>query len=367
MSATPVASPVALRPPVVGLAVAEPTDLSTKMNSFGALNRASCDVQCGVQRLVGCASASVAQLPRARRLPGPTGRSARPTTSASATAGCARSTSSTSSTNTFSPPVLTTSESRPNSRSVPSASSDAAVAGDHDALPVDHRERLAGGVGIVEVAERNPAGSHHPADLGITRLQEPASVLGHHQRRLRAARRCRCSRPALAAPEAHVAGLRRSVPVDQRDLREQFQQRPLVLRDSLPLRRFRSRTSTTGRRNLAQLLDQRRRRRRRRPSSSCRPSRAPRSASTAGGSNFVRRRRARRAGREQRRRTPSTCRPRASAARPRTTAARRWRTLSWISVDGLVVGARPSTTTYVSLCRHSTPLGRARRAAGAVP
>ena len=102
-----------------------------------------------------------------------------------------------------------------------------AVARYHHAFTVDLRKGLAGGVGIVEVPQRNPAFPGGPSHLVLAWGKKVAVVLGQHQSAL-AQREGVGSGVAVAVPESHVSGLRRPVPVDQSELRQQFQQRLLI-------------------------------------------------------------------------------------------------------------------------------------------
>ena len=85
----------------------------------------------------------------------------------------------------------------------------AAVPGNHHTLSLDNGKRLLGGDWIIEIAKRDPAGAGDIADLLLAGLQEPAVILGHHQRAVAQLERV-FLRPALTATEAHIPGLRRT-------------------------------------------------------------------------------------------------------------------------------------------------------------
>ena len=177
---------VALRPAVVGLAVAETANLLDEQNSLGTLNRAS-DVQRGPQGNSSTARAS--------------GRTA------------------TSRHHLLAPPFAGPADHQciddigvrpqdlfdlfdehllrrrcsppaspwPNNRSCRRIRQRCPVPGHHHPLPVDLREGLRGGLGIVEVARRDTAIARHPAHFVLAGRQETGVVLGEHQSARRAA------------------------------------------------------------------------------------------------------------------------------------------------------------------------------------
>src|ERR1700734_1985107 len=101
------------------------------------------------------------------------------------------------------------------------------VARYHHAFTIDLRKGLAGGVGIVEISQRNSAFPCRPSHLLLAWGKKVAVVLGQHQSALTQRKGVGAS-VTMAVPESHVSGLRRPVPVDQRELRQQRQQRLLM-------------------------------------------------------------------------------------------------------------------------------------------
>ena len=99
----------------------------------------------------------------------------RPHTTASSTAGWVLSAVSTSSANTFSPPVLMHTESRPCSSMVPSGRHRARSPATAWRTAVDHREGRRGLGRVAQVAERHPAGLGQPAEFAVARLQHAGS------------------------------------------------------------------------------------------------------------------------------------------------------------------------------------------------
>src|ERR1700733_9199381 len=89
-----------------------------------------------------------------------------------------------------------------------------AVAGYHHPLAVDDWEGLKGGVGIIQVPERDSPFSGGPADFVLPGAKKVTVVLGQHQSTL-AQREGVGPSVTPTVPEPHVAGFRRAVPVDE--------------------------------------------------------------------------------------------------------------------------------------------------------
>lgn len=96
-----------------------------------------------------------------------------------------------------------------------------AVARDHHPLTVDDREGLTGGIGIIEVAQRNTALAGGPTHLVIPGGEEVGVVLRQHEAALAQGEGVGAG-VAATVPESHVPGLGRSVAVDQSELRQQL-------------------------------------------------------------------------------------------------------------------------------------------------
>ena len=100
----------------------------------------------------------------------------RPTTTASNTAGWALRTCSTSSANTFSPPVLIVTESRPSSSIVPSASTRARSPATAWRTPSTVGKVACVLASVAQVAERHPPGLGQPAELRVAGRQRAGAV-----------------------------------------------------------------------------------------------------------------------------------------------------------------------------------------------